>query len=1493
MSCARNQRKGFLPLAVTLIAAAILLTLWGGQWGRLDPPRFAKPSRPAGIAGPPRRAEHAPGILPATLAPAGQPGRRVPRHIRQAYAKLPLSFEANHGQTAETVKFLSRGSGYTLYLTSTGAVLSLRKPPARAALPEADADVDSRTAVGSPSATLRMRLAGANSAPRVQGLEELPGKSHYFLGNDPAKWRTNIPTYARVKYRNVYPGVDLICYGNQRQLEYDFVVAPGADPRRIRLAFEGAQQMRIDAGGDLVFQTAGGEIRQSRPVVYQEVGGSKRFLPGRYVRRGRRAVGFEVAGYEPDKPLVIDPVLAYSTFLGGGAFDNAHGIAVDSAGNVYVTGETISTDFPTQAPYQPANAGGSDAFVTKLDPTGATILYSTYLGGSGNENDFSRTGVDAAGIAADSAGNAYLTGRTASTDFPVMNALLPSYRGGDYDGFVSKLSADGSALLYSTYLGGAANDSGNGIAVDSAGNVYVTGGTRSDTDFPITPDAFQRFPNGQLEAFVTKLDPTRAGPASLIYSTFLGGLGLDRGTSIAVDSAGNAHVTGRTESPDFPTRNPLQPNYGGSADAFVTKLNATGTDLIYSTFLGGSGLDVGAGIAVDSAGNAYLAGETTSGNFPTRNAFQATPGGGSDSFVAQLDPTGTALVYSSYLGGSSTDRAHSIALDSTGKVYVTGETSSGNFPVVDAFQATSGGAKDAFVAKFDPSKAGAASLIYSSYLGGSADETAFGIAVNSAGDAWVAGQTASSTNFPTVNPVQGTYGGGAADAFVARITSASAVSDYALAASPPSRTVTPGGTANYTVTVTPAGGFTGTVSLSVDGLPADASASFSPPSVVITDATPKSSTMTVTTAATTPLGTASLTITGTSGSLQHAASVSLDVSNPSGPADLSLTNAGSPNPVTVRTSLTYSINVFNQGPSIATSVTLADELPAGVTFVSATVSPAGAGTCTGTSNVTCDLGAMAVGGGVAVVIVVTPQATGQLSNTASVRANEPDPDPTNNSATAVTVVENGCPGPGPCMLDANLSVRAVVSGLTEPTGMAFLGPDDFLVLEKRTGRVKHVVGGVVQSTVLDLAVNYGSERGLLGIALHPDFATNGFVYLYWTCRGPGGGADCDAMFGEDTDDLALVPLLGNRVDRFIWDGSTLAFDQNLIRLRSFQFDADADGVFNQPFRGNHNGGKIVFGPDGKLYILIGDNGRRGWLQNVTNGVLPDGRDDQFGGPEPDNPHFTGVIIRLNSDGSTPEDNPFFQAGADIGGEAGANIQKIFAYGVRNSFGMAFDPLSGNLWTEENGDDTFDEINFVRPGFNGGWVQIIGPSERIADYKSIETSPRYFGLQQVRWPPTLIADNPDDAIASLFMLPGAQYTEPRFSWKYAVAPSPIGFMSGSGLGPEYQGNLFVGASRTFLAGGYLFRFKLTDDRADLDLTDPRLADRVADNLDKFDLTESESLLTGRDFGITTDIQTGPNGNLWVVSLSNGAVFEIFANRTPEGGLAGKTVRGAKR
>jgi aldose sugar dehydrogenase len=676
------------------------------------------------------------------------------------------------------------------------------------------------------------------------------------------------------------------------------------------------------------------------------------------------------------------------------------------------------------------------------------------------------------------------------------------------------------------------------------------------------------------------------------------------------------------------------------------------------------------------------------------------------------------------------------------------------------------------------------------------------------------------------------------------------VTGFTIAATPPSQTVIQGSSANYQIAITPSGGFIGPVTFAVSGQPAGASATFDPASLNITDTSAKNTTLTVTTAPATTIGPYTLNITGTSGPIQHSASVKLKVANPAN-ADLNLSQTVSPNPAVVGINVSYRIAVGNAGPAAASNVTVTDDLPAGMTFVSATPTQ---GSCSGVQNVNCALGSLAASATAFVTVVATPTSTGTINNTASVAASETDPDASDNSATTSVLV--GPAAVSPTMLDPNLTVGTIYSGLNQPTSMAFIGPNDFFVLEKTTGKVQRIVNGALHSTALDLPVNGASERGLLGIALHPQFNSSGYVYLYWT----------ESSTGADSVNIDEIPLLGNRVDRYVWNGATLAFDRNLIKLRSLQQDA-SNGVS----RGNHDGGVLRFGQDGKLYILFGDNGRRGFLQNVTSGgTVPD---DQFGGPEPDDAHLTGVILRLNGDGSTPVDNPFYNANTALTGQAAANVKKVFAYGVRNGFGMAVDSLSGELWTQENGDDAFDELNRVRAGFNGGWIQVMGPISRIAEFKSIESTYGAGNLQQLRWPPSNIADTPQDALSRLYLLPNAQYTDPEFSWRYAVAPSPLGFVKGRGLGPEYEGNMLVGGSRTTLVNGYLFRFRLSTDRLHFSFSDPRLADLVADNADKFDLTESESLLIGRDFGITTDIQNAPNGNVFVVSLSNGAVYEI--------------------
>ncbi len=693
--------------------------------------------------------------------------------------------------------------------------------------------------------------------------------------------------------------------------------------------------------------------------------------------------------------------------------------------------------------------------------------------------------------------------------------------------------------------------------------------------------------------------------------------------------------------------------------------------------------------------------------------------------------------------------------------------------------------------------------------------------------------------------------------------------DFQLTVNPSSRTVVHGSQATYDVTVTPQNGFTGTVMLDASGLPANASASFQSASLNITDASPKTTTLTVTTAANTPSGSFALNLGSTSGQLSHTTPATLNVVAPDD-ADIAVSQSVSPNPAQTNSDIKYTITVTNNGPATPFSnIELNVALPSSITSLTegtggefCSLGPAQIGL-----NYNCSFPAFAQGQSKIIDFTVRTALSGVLTTTTSVHnPTSNDPFPSNNSVTLALPVAPQAAGPS--MTVSNLGVRTIVKGLDQPTSMAFLGASDFLILEKASGRVLRVKNGVVQGAVLDLAVNSASERGLLGIALHPQFSSNGFVYLYWT----------ESSTGVDTTAIDEVPLLGNRVDRYHWDGTQLTFDRTLIRLRSLQTDA------GQPSRGNHNGGVLRFGPDGKLYIIIGDNGRRGFMQNLPCGPTPDCfnlavTDDQFGGPEPDDAHLTGVILRLNDDGTTPTDNPYANIQPFQTTQASANIKKVFAYGVRNGFGMDFDPVGGWLWTQENGDDSFDEINRVEAGFNGGWIQLMGPSSRVAEFKAIEVALGN-SLQQNRWPPTNIADTPAQALARLLVLPGSHYTEPEFSWKYAVAPSPIGFVRGDALGAQYSNDLFVGASRTTLLGGYLFRFHLSTDRKTIAANNSRLEDKVADNTDKFDISESESLVIGRDFGITTDIETAPSGSggVYVVSLTDGAVYEIFARPT---------------
>jgi hypothetical protein len=703
--------------------------------------------------------------------------RCTPSAVTDIYGSVPLSFEANHGQADSRVQFLSRGSGYGLFLTGTEAVLNLNRSGAV------------RDMVGpqrSATAQLEMELLGASRGVSAAGQEQLPGVVNYMLGNNPALWQTNIPTFGRVSYDDVYPGIDLVYYGNQRQLEYDFVVAPGADPAAIRLAFRGADQMNLDAQGNLVLHTAGGVVIQHAPILYQQTASGRTSVDGDFVLSGNQ-VRFRVGSYDASLPLVIDPVLSYSTYLGGLGYDAGTAIAVDAAGSAYVTGQTGTANFPTTPGAFRTTLGDTNnaAFVTKFNPAGTALVYSTYLGGG----TFSQT--VGYGIAVDAAGNAYVTGETLSANFPTTPGAFQSPAPMGYDAFVTKLNPQGNGLVYSVRLGGQFDDFGRGIAVDPAGRAVVTGVVTNRApngpDFPTANAAQPNYGGGNNDAFVTKFN---ADGSALIFSTYLGGGAIlnttdDWGEAVGTDSAGNTYVTGHTYSQDFPTTpGAFTRNGNDGLDAFVTKYGPSGAMLYSTRSLGGSGHEEAYGIAVDAGGNAYITGNTDSWDDPSNSidtGFPTTPGafrrtlvGQIDAFVAKLNPTGSAIVYGTYLGGSGVtsggvDRGWGIAVDAAGAAYVTGDTDSPNFPAVNSLQPFSGFYKDAFVTKVSPT---GAALVYSTFLGGELTDEGRGVAIDTGGNAYVTGSTGS-FQFPTTPGAFRTANAGGindhTDVFVAKI----------------------------------------------------------------------------------------------------------------------------------------------------------------------------------------------------------------------------------------------------------------------------------------------------------------------------------------------------------------------------------------------------------------------------------------------------------------------------------------------------------------------------------------------------------------------------------------------------------------------------------------------------------------------------------------------------------------------------------------------------
>jgi hypothetical protein len=689
-------------------------------------------------------------LVPAGLPAGADPSARQKTPAGAEYGNVPLTFEANHGQTDAGVDFIARMGGATVFLTPTTAVFSLQNSESEMNRTESAfaTQHSARSTQHSPKgAAIHMQIVGANPDAQPTGINQQPGIVNYFIGNDPNQWHANIPTFAGVQYDDVYPGIDLVYYSNNGQLEYDFIVAPGADPNAIALTFAGADRIEVGPQGDLVVHTAVGDLIQQKPYLYQETNGTRHEIAGAFSLSTPSAlVTFEVGAYDATRPLVIDPlVMGYSTYLGGTSEEFAGGIDVDRAGNAYITGVTYSLDFPaTPGAFDTDfNGGAYDGFITKLNAGGSALVYSTFLGGSSGEL--------AEGIAVDDSGSSYIVGYTWSTDFPTTPGAFDTTSHGGYpdnEVIVTKLSPDGSSLVYSTYVGGVLPDHGQDVAVDRHGSAYIAGYTFA-SDFPTTPGSFDTTHNGLPgfgDLFVTKLN---ADGSSLVYSTFIGGKGGDFCWALAIDGRGGAYLTGHTDSTDFPTTpSAFDPTFNGGGEAYLTKLNPLGSALAYSTYLGGSGGDRGNGIAVDQRGNAFVTGVTTSSNYPTTpGAFDSTPNGTDDTFVTKLNTEGSSAVYSTLIGGSNAEEGHDIKIHADGSAYVAGSTLSLNFPTTsDAFDGLHNRVElDVFLVKF--SSDGSA-LSYGTYLGGFDVDVGDELALDPHGNAYVTGYTRS-LEFPT------------------------------------------------------------------------------------------------------------------------------------------------------------------------------------------------------------------------------------------------------------------------------------------------------------------------------------------------------------------------------------------------------------------------------------------------------------------------------------------------------------------------------------------------------------------------------------------------------------------------------------------------------------------------------------------------------------------------------------------------------------------------
>ncbi len=866
-------------------------------------------------------------------------GRQL--RLNPDYGKLPLAFEPNQGQTDPQVKFLARGSGYVLFVTSQEVVLSLKNPQP---LPNrlAHKGFAVPTPDPKPPTVLRLKLEGAQANPAFEPLEQLPGISNYFIGKDPAQWHANIPQYSKVAAHDVYPGVDMVYYGNQGRLEYDFQVKPGADPRAIHMKVEGAQGVQVNGQGDLELQTVQGRLVFRAPTVYQEAGEQKNTVEGRYKLEDGNRVGFEVKDYDRSKPLVIDPQLDYSSYLGGSSASSAEGVGVDGSENAYFTGFTLCTDFPTTngAP-QTQLKGTDDAVIVKINPAGTALLYSTYLGGSEQQAGD--------GIAVDPSGDAYVGGFTASTDFPTTSGVPQTNLNGTNNGFAAKLNSSGS-LIYPTYLGGSGNGAVWAIAIDGSGEAYLTGW--AGAGLTITTGAYQTTYAGTGGiSYLTKLNASGTG---VLYSTYLGATGQAYCKGIAVDGNGNAYLGGMANDPAFPT----SPGAfqaaglnGANDDGFVAKIIPAGkgsADLAYCTMLGGNDTDQIYGITVDNNLDAYVTGQTYSTNFPTTSgAFQTTYPSSQSAFVTKLNSTGTSLIYSTYLGSGGTFGS-AITLDPNGDAYVTGMTGSGFPTTPGCYQPTYYGEPtefNVFLTEFNP--AGTA-LNYSTYLGGNTDDRGFGIALDSVGNVYLVGET-ESTNFPTTSGAPQTLLTGTEDAFVAKFDASAfftpTPSPTSIISMTPTNSPTPTATSTFTASSTPTsansstGTFTPTLTSTGTIGPtrsptetATPTASNSPTptgTITPTATTPDTPTATISPAASsTSTSTNSTTPTGTATATYTDSPTATASPTPTGLSRFFPTDTPTPTPGSgVVFGLPYPNPVYGSGPA-----TIPIQLPAGSTI---------------------------------------------------------------------------------------------------------------------------------------------------------------------------------------------------------------------------------------------------------------------------------------------------------------------------------------------------------------------------------------------------------------------------------------------------------------------------------------------------------------------------------------------------------------------------------